>query len=292
MSIKMSDNKNKPEPAKTKRDKKRCKEIGLMLADYASNELLPGEMQALERHVETCPECREEFLLVQRISSETNHLDESCDAVMTSIDWQETAQTISDAVSRKGWGPGSRKSRLRWHELAVSFKWKLAVPMLTGVFLLGIWLGYIFFHSPLKPPAPVRPVEDIPSETSLARLEKTLAKKEVAGYYKQTQFVLTDLMKQCDTEGSFSIRDQVDIQRIRALLNKSSYFKRNLDDPQLMSNKLLLKKIEWLLYEILMTDTNKENSCRQLQRLQDYIKQERLLLKIRLAEEELSLSEV
>jgi hypothetical protein len=292
MSIKMSDNKNKTRPAKTKRDKKRCKEIGLMLADYASNELLPGEVQALERHVETCPECREEFLLVRRISRETGQLDESCDAVMTSIDWQETAHAISDAVSREGWGTGSRKSRLRWQDLVVSFKWKLAVPMLTGVFLLGIWLGYIFFHSPLKPPGPVRPAADIPSETSLARLEKALAKKEVAGYYKQAQFVLTDLLKQCDTEGSFSIRDQVDIQRVRALLNKSSYFKRNLDDPQLMSNKLLLKKIEWLLYEILMTDTKKENFCRQLQRLQDYIKQERLLLKIRLAEEELSLSEV
>ena len=292
MSIKMSDNKNKTKPAKTKRDKKRCKEIGLMLAVYASNELLPGEMQALERHVETCPECREEFLLVQRISRETSHLDESCDEVMTSIDWQETAQTISDAVSRKGWGAGSRKSRLRWHDLAVSFKWKLAVPMLTGVFLLGIWLGYIFFHSPLKPPGPVRPMEDIPSETSLARLEKTLAKKEVASYFMQTQLVLTDLMKQCDTEASFSIQNQVDLQRVRALLSKSHYFKRSLDDPQLMSSKPLLKKIEWLLYEILMTDGDDETSCQRLQQLQEYIKKERLLFKIRLVGKELSLSEV
>lgn len=289
MSIKMSDNKNKTRWAKAKRDKKRCKEIGLMLADYASNELLPGEMQALERHVETCPECREEFLLVQRISRETSQLDESCDAVMTSIDWQETAHTISDAVSRKGWGAGSR---LRWHDLVVSFKWKLAVPMLTGVFLLGIWLGYIFFHSPLKPPGPVRPVGDIPSETSLARLEKTLAKKEVASYFMQTQLVLTDLMKQCDSEASFSIQNQVDLQRVRALLSKSHYFKRSLDDPQLMSSKPLLKKIEWLLYEILMTDADDETSCQRLQQLQDYIKKERLLFKIRLVGKELSLSEV
>jgi hypothetical protein len=288
----MSDNKDKTGPAKTKGDKKRCKEIGLMLADYASGELLPGEVQVLESHVEACPGCREEFLLVQRIGREGGQMDESCAAVMASIDWQETAQTISNAVPRKGWVPGARGSRLRWPGLVVSFKWKLAVPMLTGVFLLGIWLGYIFFHSPSKPLEPVRPAADIPSETSLARLEKALAKKEVAGYYKQTQFVLTDLLKQCETDGSFSTRDQVDLQRVRALLNKSSYFKRNLDDPQLMSNKQLLKKIEWLLYEILMNETNKENSCRQLQRLQDYIKQERLLLKIRLAEEELSLNEV
>jgi hypothetical protein len=80
------------------------------------------------------------------------------------------------------------------------------------------------------------------------------------------------------------------MHRVRALLGKSRYFKRSLDDPQLMSSKQLLEKIEWLLYEILMSDD--ETSCQQLQRLQEYIKRERLLLKIRLVGKELSLSEV
>jgi predicted anti-sigma-YlaC factor YlaD len=293
------DNKNKS----AGRDKNRCKAIGLMLADYASNELSPGDMHVLESHVKTCPHCREEFLLVQRINHEMLLQEEACADLMTSMDWTGTARTISDGIpfkpetttaSQESW---RRWRRFHWADLAgsaVPFKWKLALPVLAGIFLLGIGLGYIFFHtpSPALPPGAHVPGERTSNEISVALLEDTLAKREVAGYLKQTQLVLTDMMKHCETDDSFSIGNRVDIQRVRTLLNKSSYFKRNLDDPQLMSNKLLMKKIEWLLYEILMTDADEKNTCRELQRLQDYIKQERLLLKIRLAEEELSLSEV
>jgi hypothetical protein len=47
-----------------------------------------------------------------------------------------------------------------------------------------------------------------------------------------------------------------------------------------------------LLYEILVTGIDEDTSCQELQQLQDYIKQERLLLKIRLVGKELTLSEV
>jgi hypothetical protein len=53
-----------------------------------------------------------------------------------------------------------------------------------------------------------------------------------------------------------------------------------------------LEKIDWLLYEILMTSTDDEISCKKIEQLQDYIKQERLLFKIRLVGEELAISEV
>jgi hypothetical protein len=41
-----------------------------------------------------------------------------------------------------------------------------------------------------------------------------------------------------------------------------------------------------------MTDIEEDISCQKLQQLQDYIKQERLLFKIRLVGKELQLSEV
>jgi hypothetical protein len=88
------------------------------------------------------------------------------------------------------------------------------------------------------------------------------------------------------------LQNQVDIRRVRTLLGKSRYFRENLDNPQLLSSKPLLKKIEWLLYEILMTNIEEDISCKKLQQLQDYIKQERLLFKIRLVGKELTLSEV
>jgi hypothetical protein len=275
----------------TKTKKYKCKDINPLLVDYASGQLLPVDIQRIEEHLPTCQNCREEYTLIQQLKRETHRLDEACNAVMTSIDWEETAYTITGNIPFKRTAP--RKSRKPWFAFnlsAISFSWKLAVPAITGIFLLGIWLGYLLFH--------VTPIDtswtSVPttSKSSLDRLENTLARKEVVSYFDQTQLVLTDLMKQCSTDGSFSLQNQVDIRRVRTLLGKSRYFKENLDNPQLLSSKPLLKKIEWLLYEILMTDIEEDISCKKLQQLQNYIKQERLLLKMRLVGKELTLSEV
>ena len=258
------------------------KKIKALLVDYAAKELPLLEIQRVEAHLETCRGCREEYRLMKRLDEESLRLQKTCNAEMQAINWEETAQTISSAIPFNHYKPAVSRGT------SFLFNWKLAAPVLTGVFLLGIWLGYLFFH--ISPQSPLLPVKEASPGVSLARMENTLAKKEVVHYFSQSQLVLTDLMKQCDVDGSFSWKNQLDIKRVRALLSKNRYFSQNLNHPQLLSSKKLLKKIEWLLYEILMSDDS--TSCQQLQRLQDYIKQERLLLKIRLVGKELSLSEV
>ncbi len=279
----------------TKTKKHRCKDINPLLVDYAPGQLLPAVTRRIEDHLSTCQNCREEYTFIQQLDRETLRLDEECNAVMASIDWEEIAQTITGNIPFK---EAHRDSKHPWFDFnwsRISISWKWAVPAMAGVFLLGIWLGYLFFHA-----APTTPTGTAGSFTpglssqnsSLDRLEITLARKEVASYFDQTQVVLTDLMKQCSTDGSFSMQNQVDMRRVRALLGKSRYFRENLDNPRLLSSKPLLKKIEWLLYEILVIGIDEDTSCQELQQLQDYIKQERLLLKIRLVGKELTLSEV
>jgi hypothetical protein len=282
----MSKNNN----TKTKRHK--CKDINPLLVDYASGQHLPADIQRIEEHLSTCRNCREEYTLIQQLNRETHRLDEACNAVMASIDWEDTAYTITGNIPFE---EAPRKSKKPWFDFnlsRISFSWKLAVPAMTGIFLLGIWLGYLIFHvTPTGPAGPA--VTSTQKEVlSLDRLENTLARKEVVSYFDQTQLVLTDLMKQCSTDESLSLQNQVDIRRVRTLLGKSRYFKENLNNPQLLSSKPLLKKIEWLLYEILMNDIEEDTSCKRLQQLQNYIKQERLLFKIRLVGKELKLSEV
>ena len=278
----------------TKTKKHKCKDINPLLTDYASGQLLPAVIRRLEEHLPTCQNCREEYTLIQQLNRETQRLDEECSAVMTSIDWEETVHTITGNIP---FAEAPRESKKPWFDFnlsrsRISFSWKLAVPAMAGIFLLGICLGYLFFHvTPTSTPGPFT-LELSTSKSSLDRLENTLARKEVASYFDQTQLVLTDLMKQCSTDESFSLQNQVDMRRVRTLLGKSRYFRENLDNPLLLSSKPLLKKIEWLLYEILMTDLEEDISCKKLQQLQDYIKQERLLFKIRLVGKELTLSEV
>jgi hypothetical protein len=230
--------------------------------------------------------------LTALIEQEAAYLDDECNAVMSAVDWDANAMDIAENIPFK---PGkTRKFGSAWNRWFSFSPWKLALPTMTAIFLLGIGLGYFMFHdsSPSKPVFIAKRASI--TEVSLDRMEETLARKEVVGYLKQTQMVLTDVLEQCSADSSFSVQNSMDKRRVRSLLNKSRYFKENLDDPKLMSSKPLLKKIEWLLYEILMTDSeiDNENSCQQLEKLQEFIKKERLMLKIRLIGKELSLSEV
>jgi hypothetical protein len=275
----------------------RCKEIGPRLTDYAAGALSAGEVRWLESHLDTCRDCREEYELILRLNEASRHSREKCRAVMASIDWDETARALSSRIPFEPVMTRQPRRSLRsWFHMnwpAITFNWKLAAPAMAGIFLLGIWLGYLLFHiTPTAPAPPGSPAEGLTTAAALNRLENTLARKEVAGYFDQSQLVLTDLMKQCKSDGSFSLHDQVDIRRVRDLLSKSRYLRENLDEPRLMSSKKLLEKIEWLLYEILISSSDDETSCKKIEQFQNYIKQERLLFKIRLVGNELSLSEV
>ncbi|HLP45172.1 MAG TPA: hypothetical protein VK469_04460, partial [Candidatus Kapabacteria bacterium] len=106
----------------------------------------------------------------------------------------------------------------------------------------------------------------------------------------QTQLLLTDLMRQCDENGAAAWSNGKSRQRVQALLNKNRYFNEDISNPELLSTRRLLKKIEWLLYEMMEIDD--KGSCRQLKRVQDYIRKEKLLLKLRLVGKDISYNEV
>jgi hypothetical protein len=221
--------------------------------------------------------------ILQRIQQETDAIRDAAEASMETIDWEENAQIITRSVR-------FRERRRAWSFSLPAFNWKLAVPTLASVLLLGVWLGYLLFYN-VPSDSVTEPYEVKPTaEFALARLETTLAKKEMQGYFQQTQMLLTDLMRQCDEEGMVTWAAQVNRKRVKTLLNKNRYFRQDINNPQLLSTRPLLEKIEWLLYEILTL--NDEVSCRKLQHLQDYIRRERLLLKLRLVSKDISFKEV
>lgn len=260
-----------------------CKEIKKLLTAYAAGETCLAETQQVEEHLKVCPACMAEYHIQQRIVENMEYFNQECEVVMQSIDWEESARLISRSARSRFLSPARRFS--------FSFNlsnWKVLVPIAAAVLVLGMWLGYLLFHTPrgqqfFQTGAGV-------SHSPLRRLETTLATREVSSYFKQTQMVLTDLMGQCEPEGVISWQRQLNRERVKALLSKSRYFEQNLDSPRLLSTRALLKKIEWLLYEILAMEG--EVSCDQLQRIQEYIRQERLLFKIQLIEKDVAHSEV
>lgn len=287
-----------------------------LLAVYATEpeQLTEFERKQLLEHVNLCPSCNGEFELICRLTQDASQIDETCQNIMETIDWEENAQMIGARIASENQiRSQKRRSFIRYIQKLIDyinetmnagFSWKLATSVLTSVLLIGVGLGYLLFDHSQHPAS--NSLENAPNQyagnhdaqrefnhspessfetsstLSLARLETTLAKKEISVYFQQTQFLLTDLMKPYNTEGAFSFQNPIDMKRVKTLLNKNRYFSQNLDDPQLISSKQLLEKIEWLLIELLTFDPNDRDLQSKMKQLQHVITEEKLLFKIRL----------
>ncbi len=259
----------------------RCSDIKKIMIDYLSGERIEFPAQSgqsaqpteMQEHVQTCSRCSSEYRVLQGIFHESRRVDDAAEAAMATIDWDENAEAVTRAVRFK---ESRRRTRPAWgfSVPTMNFNWKLAVPTMAAVFILGISIGYLLFYN--APQTPVLNGRISKTDAALARLETTLTKKEVHGYLQQTQMLFTDLMRQCDEDGSAAWATGVNRRRVRTLLNKNRYFNQDPSNPELLSTRRLLKKIEWLLYE--MTTLDEKSSCQQLERLQDFIRRERLLL--------------
>jgi hypothetical protein len=245
------------------------------MIDYACGDISPQKRRTAEDHLESCSECKNEYRQYLEIFEKMDSLSAASEEAMAAIDWDRNAQEISRNTRVRS----SRSSR----PISFTFNilnWKALLPLTASVLLIGIWLGYLLFHSAAANNSVGPGTSNATPQFSLARLEAAITEKEVSGYMKDAQLIITDLMRQCDLDGNAFYRDRLNKQQVKSMLNKSKYFNRDLNNPRLLSSRNLLKKIEWLLYEILALEKNV--SCDQLQRLQDYIRRERLLLKIRL----------
>lgn len=269
-----------------------CKEIKKMMVDYLSGELAGSGPQSktMENHLQTCSRCSREYAILKEIHSETQRVGDAAEVLMETIDWEENARDISRAVRINESRHRVRAWRPSWSFALPTMGWKVAAPVLAGVFILGISLGYLLFYRSPQPPLIEEEFLKPGNEAVINRLETTLTRREMQGYFLQTQLLLTDLMRQCDEEGAATWSGGANRQRVRTLLNKNRYFNDDLSNPELLSTRQLLKRIEWLLYEIV--ELNEKSSCRDLQRLQDYIRKERLLLKLRLVAKDISYKEV
>ena len=255
----------------------KCKRIKKQLVLFVSNELKKDSKHNNEVHLKTCQGCNNEYQIIKKITNQVDELDIENEKIIETIDWDDVTATISSRVR-------SVPSQVSKRFSVNLSNWKVLVPVGMTVFILGIAVGFLLFQTgsnnlelekfKLEP------------ELSLTRIESALDKKEVINYLKQSQLILTDLMKQSDHRESVSISKNLHIKKAKYLLRQNRYFKKNLNDPSLFIARNLIQKIEWLLIEILSMD--QDISTDDLYRLQLFIEREKLLLKIRLIEKELT----
>ena len=218
---------------------------------------------------------------IKDISSIVNEINVDAEKQMEGINWDKNALDITRSVKLNKF---NKKKRTGYF----SFSLRYAIPVTAFIFIIGISLGYFLSISNTGSISPDSFQKT--SKITLAKLESTLNKRELNVYFEQAHLLLTEIMEVCKNNTIKIDTKYLNNRRVKNLLKMNRYFKKDSSESQLLVSQGLLKKIEWVLLEILMTDG--ELSCEKQKELQKYIIDERLLFKLRLLSSEASFSEV
>lgn len=267
----------------------RCESFQEALTLQASGDLSPGERVRLEAHLALCTACAHEQQALARLVGALGKV--ALPSREPEVDWERFAvETAARAQRESTPRVAAFRPRSRF-ALRPAFLLKAA-----GVFLAAGLTALLVSRVPAPdPPAsdaaaadPRLALEPVATEVSAEmqdRVERSLARQNTHRYLEQSRAVLMNVL---DTPMRCS-RQEIDIsterQRSLELLRRKQLLRTDLDRPELARAANLCDQLEGILMEI---STLKD--CADLERIQELrsaVQRNQLLVKIRVAEQEL-----
>jgi hypothetical protein len=255
---------------------KTCHKIRPWLEWLAAAELEGDRRLLAEEHVRVCPDCRQELADWRSLLAAAALPALETEKELAGIDWDAVTKRIVDGIDSKSVPTRFLASArpLRFTHLAAA-----------AAMLLVLGLGIFFSLRPGRTPMASR--DDLRlSAANMSRLQAGLAREEAISYLQQSQLMLTDLLKDCASEEVAPWEVRLYSRQAKQLLLKKKYFQPYLSEPAWAKVQSVSERIDWLNYEILQLDDRQ--LCGQIGRLQQVMENEKLLLKIRLAEKDLA----
>lgn len=253
---------------------KACREFRRDLEWLAADELSGARRQALEKHLGSCPACRMELEVWRSLLADADIPAAEAEAAASGVDWTAFSGRILAAAE-------GRHVAAQRPALALSPAWLAAAAALAAVAGLGLFfLGR--FTAAIVPAPPGR--EGLAS--AVTQLQSGLARQEAVSYLQQSQLMFVDMLKDCPGEEMAVMDLRLYSRQAKELLLRKKYIEQNLPPVEWLRMRPVSERIDWLNYEILQLE--ERGLCGQIQRLQRLLENERLLLKIRLLERELS----
>jgi hypothetical protein len=253
-----------------------CRCIRPWLEWFAAGEISEQKRLWVEAHLRECPVCRREAIawtsLLEAVASQRAAAEREC----RDVDWQAVSQSIMRRIDRAAMAQRLPSGRQ---------KYRLAALSTAAVLLLAAVLGVVFWLWPRRQAAPV-PDAGLASAATITHWQERLAQEEVISYLQQSQLMFTDLLNDCSDGTAASREIRLYSRQARSLLMKKKYFQQNLPALEWLKVRNISERIDWLNYEILQLDDR--HLCSQIGRLQQILESERLLLKIRLLEKDLT----
>jgi len=254
---------------------KTCRKVRPWLEWLAADEIDDRQRLRVEAHLRECASCRRELASWQSLlgaAADRGAVEAECRA----IDWD----TVSAKIMRKISDANGR------HETPARRRVFSFAPLATAASLLLVIAAAMFFLTRPRPGIAPGTGNDELSAATVDRLQSGLAREEVISYLQQSQLMFSDLLKNCADEGTASWEVRLYSRQARKLLLQKKYFQQNLPALEWLRVRDVSERIDWLNYEILQLEDHR--LCSQINRLQRIMENERLLLKIRLLEKDLS----
>jgi hypothetical protein len=158
--------------------------------------------------------------------------------------------------------------------------------------LVGIFLGTILTFLVLR-----QPISDTSSREGffvtpefLDRVEVEMARRETLDYLEKSQYVLLDFVQASPGKSAEMWRQNLASQRAKDLLIKKKYINPQLEKFRMAKAKEICDQIELLFFEL--TQISEQLSEDEMMKIQNFIEDKQLLLKIKLLKRELEESEV
>jgi hypothetical protein len=253
---------------------KACHKIRPWLEWLAADEIGAGQRRQAEAHLRECAACRRELASWQALLGAADRT--AVEAECRAIDWDAVSESVMQKMLRAGGAVAARPGRRIFHFLPVA-----AAASLLLVFSLGVF----FWLRPRPAIVPWPEGGTVPLAT-MTRLQSGLAREDVISYLQQSQLMFTDLLKDCSSEETAAWEIRLYSRQAKKLLLKKKYFQQNLPALEWLKVRDVSERIDWLNYEILQLEDRQQ--CSQISRLQRIMENEKLLLKIRLLEKDLS----
>ncbi len=243
----------------------------------------PGEAgrTSMDEHLEKCPECRNEAEEIRRLLEGAEGIKAEIREAVGSVDWEALPARITDHVFRTVREPG--RVRLVDRFRAWTGAWTLK-PALAGL-LLGLTVGAAVMYFALRTPGPGPRLPEgfHASGEFLDRIEVELARRQTLDYLEKSHHVLRDIVQA--PAGPYGGLVALGPERARDLLQTKRYLNPQLEKYQMAKAKAICDQIEMLFLEL--AQISEDLTAAELQRIQSFVEERQILLKISLVRREL-----
>ncbi|HOI44038.1 MAG TPA: zf-HC2 domain-containing protein [Candidatus Aminicenantes bacterium] len=264
-----------------------CRRTRKNLAAYLSGELDGPHAARVAGHLDGCESCRRELAGWKDVFEKADAVRAGIGETMKSVDWEGLSARIAGRAPDQAEKP-VRESR------PAGILGRLFRPNLGLVYAgigLGILIGSAATYLVLQKPSLARLEGRSYSASAeyLDRVELAMARRDALDYLDKSRYIILDFIQSSPGEPG-SAQAVLNSGMARDLLARKKYLNPQLDKRQMAKAKAICDQIEMLFFELVQISGDLPEA--ELRRIQRFIEDRQLLLKINLLKEELEQSEV